>query len=91
MLLVLSFLGLSSHRDQGTQQGRLDKEINSAELQQRIKWVNAISIIAIHLLALHSLFTVSLRVKWQSYLWGKCLIVIITITFTYIHVYKNGR
>jgi fatty acid desaturase len=54
-----------------TQEEALDEQRNDRENKQRIKWVNTISITAIHLLALYSVFTIVHRVLWQTFLWGE--------------------
>jgi hypothetical protein len=55
------------------QEDTLDEQQNNIETKQRIKWVNTISITAIHLLALYTVFTIVHRVLWQTFLWGECL------------------
>jgi uncharacterized membrane protein len=52
----------------------LVKEHSIKEIKQKIKWVNTISIAAIHLLALYSVITITPLVRWQSFLWGEYLL-----------------
>lgn len=54
-----------------TQGGLSDEEHSDKETKQKIKWINTISIVTMHILALYSLFTVAPQVRWQTYLWGK--------------------
>lgn len=57
-----------------TQGDPLDKEHSIKEIKQKIKWVNTISITALHLLAVYSLFTITPLVRWQTILWGEYLL-----------------
>jgi uncharacterized membrane protein len=68
----------------------LDEQHSIKEIKQKIKWVNTISITAIHLLALYSVFTITHLVRWQTILWGECL-----LRYHYQHLniysYKKGQ
>lgn len=57
-----------------TQGDPLDKEHSIEEKKQKIKWVNTISIITIHLLALYTVMTALHLARWQTILWGEYLL-----------------
>jgi hypothetical protein len=52
----------------------LVKEHGIKETKQKIKWVNTISITALHLLALYSVLAIAHLVRWQTFLWGEYLL-----------------
>jgi uncharacterized membrane protein YcfT len=65
------------------------KEHSVKEMKQKIKWINTISIIAIHLLALHSVVTIAPLVRWQTFLWGEYLLHVVSNILSPTHIMKD--